>query len=206
MTSWSMEADYFTACNCDWGCPCNFNAPPNEGRCIGWGVWKIIAGTFGRTSLDGTLFALYYMFPGAIEQGQGTACAYVDSTANANQQQALETIATGKAGGGIFELFGRELVTKWLPTRTVPIHFDVNDGAGQIRIGDIAEAESALLAYPDGSVIRPWVELPHGIEYKRGLMTNARRWWWRDRDLSASYADKYGAAARVKFTEQGCIG
>src|SRR5262245_51651262 len=183
MTSWRMEADYFTACNCDWGCPCNFNAPPNEGCCIGWGVWRITASAFGETNLAGTQFALYYMFPGAIEQGQGTACAYVDSRANADQQQALEMIATGKAGGGIFELFGKELVTTWRPTKTVPIHFEVNDGAGQIRIGDIAEAESTLLAYPDGSVIRPWVELPHGIEYKRGLMTNARRWWWRDCDL-----------------------
>src|SRR5262245_10832602 len=26
MTKWNFEADFFTACNCDWGCPCNFNA------------------------------------------------------------------------------------------------------------------------------------------------------------------------------------
>ena len=206
MTSWNMEADYFTACNCDWGCPCNFNAPPTEGRCMGWGVWSIIAGAFGETTLAGSQFAIYYMFPGAVEQGQGIACAYVDSRANAEQQQALETIATGKAGGGIFELFGKELVTKWLPTKVVPIQFEISDGAGHIRIEGIAEAESALLSYPDGSVIQPWVELPHGIEYKRGPMTNARRWWWRDRDLLASYANKYGAVAKVRFTEQGCIG
>src|SRR5215204_3138669 len=35
MERWSLEADYFTACNCDWGCPCNFNARPTEGRCMG---------------------------------------------------------------------------------------------------------------------------------------------------------------------------
>jgi hypothetical protein len=70
MTQWSFEANYFTACNCDWGCPCNFNARPTE----------------------------------------------------------------------------------------------------------------------------------------RGLMTNAKRWWWRDDELLASYADKYGAVARVRFTEQGCVG
>ena len=37
-------------------------------------------------------------------------------------------------------------------------------------------------------------------------MTNAKRWWWRDEDMLASYADKYGAVARVKFSEQGCVG
>jgi hypothetical protein len=75
-----------------------------------------------------------------------------------------------------------------------------------VRIEGFAEAESVLLSYPDGTVIRPWTELPHGIEFKRGLMTNAKRWWWRDEDLLASYADKYGAVARVRFTEEGCVG
>ncbi len=206
MMKWSFEADYFTACNCDWGCPCNFNARPTEGRCMGWGAWSVITGQFGATSLDGTRFALYYKFPGPVEQGQGTACAYIDSRATREQQQALEAIGTGKAGGGIFHLFGAQLVTTWLPTKVGPIEFAFSDGAGRVRIEGFGEAESALLSYPDGTVIRPWLELPHGIEYKRGLMTNAKRWWWRDDELLASYANRYGAIARVRFTEQGCVG
>ena len=38
MTSakWRFEGDYFTACNCDWGCPCNFNgAPPRVAASAG---------------------------------------------------------------------------------------------------------------------------------------------------------------------------
>jgi hypothetical protein len=75
-----------------------------------------------------------------------------------------------------------------------------------VRIEGVGEADRELLAYPDGSVIEAWVDLPHGIEFKRGLMTNAKRWWWRDDELLASYADRYGAVARVRFTEQGCVG
>jgi hypothetical protein len=206
MTNWSFEADYFTACNCDWGCPCNFNARPTEGRCMGWGAWNIKQGRFGDTSLDGTRLALYYSFPGAVEHGQGTACAYVDSRASAQQQRALEAIGTGKAGGGIFHLFGVELVTKWLPTKFAPIDFEMVDGRGRVRVEGLGEAESELLSYPDGSTIRPSVDLPHGIEFKAGLMTNAKRWWWRDDELLASYANRYGALARVKFTEEGCVG
>lgn len=173
---------------------------------MGWGVWSILTGHFGATSLDGTRFALYYKFPGAIEEGQGTACAYIDNRADPDQRQALEAIGTGKAGGGIFDLFGRELVANWLPTKVAAIELDLHEGEGRVRIDGFGEAESALLSYPDGTVIRPWAELPHGIEYKKGLMTNARRWWWRDADLLASYADKYGAVARVRFTEGGCVG
>lgn len=40
---------------------------------------------------------------------------------------------------------------------------------------------------------------------KRGLMTNAKRWWWRDAELLANYANKYGAVARVTFSQDGCI-
>lgn len=206
MPEWSFEADYFTACNCDWGCPCNFNARPTEGRCMGWGAWSILAGSFDGTPLDGTRFALYYKFPGLVEEGRGTACTYVDERATEEQRRALEAIGTGKAGGGIFELFGAELVSSWLPTKVVPIEFEFRGGEGRVVIGGIAEAESESLSYPDGTVIEPWVDLPHGIEYKRGLMTNAKRWWWRDRDLLASYENRYGAVARVRFTQEGCVG
>lgn len=206
MQAWHFEADYFTACNCDWGCPCNFNARPTEGRCMGWGAWRIRTGQFGAVSLDNTRFALYYKFPGAIEDGQGTACAYVDSRASDEQRQALESIGTGKVGGGIFALFGDVLVSEWLPTKQAPIEIDIVDGVGRVSIDGFGAAESELLSYPDGTTIRPTEELPHGIEFKRGLMTNVRKWHWQDGDLLASYADKYGAVATVRFTEEGCIG
>jgi hypothetical protein len=206
MTKWRFEADYFTACNCDWGCPCNFNARPTEGRCMGWGVWSITAGKFGATSLDGTRFGLYYKFPGLVGEGHGVACTYIDSRATPAQRQALEAIGTGKEGGGIFDLFGKTLVTAWLPTKFVPIEFGFDDGAGRVRVEGFGDAESELLSYPDGTVIRPFQELPHGIEYKKALMTNAKRWWWQDGELLASYGNKYGAVSRVKFTEEGCVG
>ena len=74
---------------------------------MGWGAWSILTGQFNTTALDGTRFALYYMFPGPVEQGQGTACAYVDSRATPAQQQALEAIGTGKAGVGSSTYSGR---------------------------------------------------------------------------------------------------
>ncbi|WP_339459548.1 DUF1326 domain-containing protein [Pseudomonas sp. EA_105y_Pfl2_R69] len=206
MTQWNFEADYFTACNCDWGCPCNFNARPTEGRCMGWGAWHILSGRYAEVALDDLKFALYYSFPGAIEAGDGCARAYIDSRASTAQRQALEAIGTGQAGGGIFDLFGAELVSQWLPPKLVSIEFELVDGQGRVRIEGVAEADSELLSYPDGSVIRPTLDLPHGIEYKHGLMTNTRRWSWHDGPFLASYANKYGAFSRVRFSEQGCIG
>jgi hypothetical protein len=74
MQQWSFEAACFTACNCDWGHPCDFNARPTDGRCIGWGAWSIVSGAFCDTPVGDVRFAFYYDSPGAIEQGNGTAC------------------------------------------------------------------------------------------------------------------------------------
>ena len=82
--------------------------------------------------------------------------------------------------------FGADLVDTWLPTKVAPIHFGISDGVGLVLPEGIAEADSELLGYPDGGVIRPTEQLPHGIEFKQALMTNAGRWHWRGRDLLAS--------------------
>ena len=50
---WAMEADYLQACNCDYGCPCEFEAPPTQGHCEGIGAWRINKGNYGDVSLDG---------------------------------------------------------------------------------------------------------------------------------------------------------
>ena len=97
-------------------------------------------------------------------------------------------------------------MTHWLPTKLTLIEIDLNDGKGRVLIDGYGQADSELLSYPDGSVIRPTEELPHGIEFKRGLMTNAKRWWWRDDELLASYSNRYVAVAKVRFTQEGCVG
>ncbi len=34
-TKWTLTGTVVVACNCDYGCPCNFNALPTQGRCEG---------------------------------------------------------------------------------------------------------------------------------------------------------------------------
>lgn len=138
-------------------------------------MWEIRSGQYGGTDLGGTRFAIYYDFPGPVEEGQGTACAYVDSHATTEQRQALDAIACGQAGGGIFEFFGEQLVKSWLPTRFVPIAFEFDDGVGRVRIGDVAGADSKLLSDPDGSTIRP--NMPH-----KPNLTRASKAWRVVRD------------------------
>jgi hypothetical protein len=50
---WRIETEYVQSCNCDYGCPCNFNALPSYGNCEALVGYRIIKGNFGDTKLDG---------------------------------------------------------------------------------------------------------------------------------------------------------
>lgn len=204
-TKWNFEADYFVFCNCDWGCPCNFNAPPTYGNCEGASVWRITKGSFGSTKLDGLVFAVAQFFPGPIAQGHAIGRVYVDRKATAGQRAAIDQIGRGKAGGGIFELFAK-LTSRFYPTMEADIRLKLDGPNARLEIGDVMAAESELLSYPDGTIIRPTLVLPHGIEYKEGLATNAKRWWIRDEEMLATYHNRYAAVARVRFTGSGLVG
>ena len=66
---WSIEADYFQACNCDYGCPCEFEAPPTKGFCDGIGAWRINRGNYGDVSLNGLGLGFVLHSPAAMHLG-----------------------------------------------------------------------------------------------------------------------------------------
>ena len=204
-TKWDFEADYYTNCNCDWGCPCNFNARPTQGNCHGIGVWRIRKVRFGSTTLDGVVFAASYFFPGLVEQGNAVRRMYIDRQATADQRKALEAIDSGQHGGGIFEIFPK-LASKTYPPMVAEIEFRIDGPKAYVKIEGILEAESDSLTYPDGSIISPTFILPHGIEFKEGLATNTKRWWIRDEGMLAHHENRYGVVAFVKFNNAGCVG
>ena len=45
---WQLKVDYVEACNCDFGCPCNFSGFPTGGFCEALVGYHIREGRFGR--------------------------------------------------------------------------------------------------------------------------------------------------------------
>ena len=62
-TKWNMETEYIQSCNCDYGCPCNFNGYPDKGNCEAFVGYKIRNGKFGDTKLDGVKFSAAFWWP-----------------------------------------------------------------------------------------------------------------------------------------------
>jgi hypothetical protein len=54
---WRIVGEEFSSCNCNWGCPCQFNALPTTGQCEAFVTCLISDGYFGNTRLDGVVFS-----------------------------------------------------------------------------------------------------------------------------------------------------
>ena len=95
MIDWSVEGVAFGNCNCDYGCPCQFERRPTQGHCRGFEVVRIDKGHFGDVALDGLHLALLYAWPGAIFEGGGAMQAIIDERANERQREVLVTVVHG---------------------------------------------------------------------------------------------------------------
>ena len=104
---WYTKADYVETCNCDYGCPCNFNGFPTYGNCRALVFFHIREGNFGdNVKLDGLDIIEAVSWPKAIHEGNGTMQLFITKNADEEQRQALIRIITGQAkGDGPFALF-----------------------------------------------------------------------------------------------------
>jgi hypothetical protein len=164
---WELLGKVLVACNCDWGCPCNFNAPPTTGKCEGGWTWHIEDGSYGDVRLDGLNFSVYANWPGAIHHGNGEAVIFVDERADQRQRGAIETLVGGTAGGpwGV-------LAWTWPKTHgPYSAAYDlVLDGVNtKLKCGNSLEIEGGPIRNPvTGAESHPGVILPEGIVFKRG--------------------------------------
>ncbi len=105
--NWTMKADYIEACNCDYGCPCNFTGFPSNGFCRALVLFHINSGNYGsNVKLDGLEVIVAESWPKAIHEGNGTFQVFITKNAKEEQREALVNIFSGKAKcNGPFSLF-----------------------------------------------------------------------------------------------------
>jgi hypothetical protein len=164
--AWTLTGTVLVACNCDYGCPCNFNARPSRGKCEGGWTWHVEHGAFAAVPLDGLNFSVYANWPGAIHEGNGEALILIDERADSRQRDAIATLVRGEVGGpwGV-------LAWTW-PTihgpLPVPYEVELNGIATRVRAGGALEVESTTIKNPvTGADVHPAVVLPEGIVVKK---------------------------------------
>jgi hypothetical protein len=177
-TDWRLRGDWIKNCNCAFGCPCDFNAPPTHGDCKGPVGMHIEAGHFGNVRLDGLNFVVVVSFPGALHEGNGTIQPVVDDRADDKQREALFAILSGKHSeeGTLFHIFSL-IVSRVLDPVFAPIAFDFDmDGrTSRISIPGVLETETKPISNPvTGAPHRIQVLMPEGFEHRKAEIASAR--------------------------------
>lgn len=168
MSGWKVSGDVLIACNCDWGCPCNFNARPSRGFCQGGWIWKIERGHVDDVDVSGFGVAVFAKWPAAIHDGGGQATCYVDDRADASQRAALSRMLRGELGGpwGIF-------INTYELSAPVAAPFDVrlDHYASHATIGDGIELRLKTIRNPvTNAETHQEIVMPEGLVLKRSAM------------------------------------
>ena len=196
-TEWALRGTVLIACNCDFGCPCNFNALPSHGSCEGGWTWHVDEGHFGEVGLDGLNFTVLVKWPGAIHEGNGEALVLVDERADERQREAFATLVQGEVGGpwGI-------LAWTW-PTvhGPKPVAYEVEfDGIHfRVRAGGVLEVASTSITNPvSGAEVHPGVVMPEGIIVKQADLGASQVFWLKD-EFSFDHSGQYTAVGSFDY-------
>ena len=176
-TEWRLEGEWIKNCNCAYGCPCDFNAPPTHGSCEGFLGMRITRGHFGSVRLDGLSFMVTVRFPGPLHEGNGEAQPIIDERATEEQRQALFGILSGEHSGEgtLFQIFPL-IVTKMHDPIFAPFEFsfDLEGRRAKLRIPGVLESEVEPIRNPVTSQPhRIQVVMPDGFEHRVGEIASA---------------------------------
>ena len=140
---WTMLGEYMESCNCDYLCPCvytNPQGPVTYDHCTAALVFRIDAGKYGDTKLDGLSFALLIRSGKVMADGNWVFAGVVDEQADDAQRQALAAIGGGEAGGP--PGFIREnLVSDFRGIAFKPIEFSLDGLKRSTVIPDVVSFE-----------------------------------------------------------------
>jgi hypothetical protein len=197
MAGWRMNGEVLIACNCDWGCPCNFNARPSRGFCQGGWIWIVEDGEVDHVSIGGLGLALFARWPGAIHEGGGRATSYVDSRADAAQRSALARVLAGEIGGpwGIFSK-----TYQLAPPVSAPFDVRLAQHDSRALIGDVVELKLTKMRNPvTKAEAHPEVLLPEGLVMKRGGLASSAVFRVKD-ELALDHSGQYAAFGRFQYS------
>jgi hypothetical protein len=203
-TRWHLRGLYLDSCNCDWGCPCQFNAKPTHGNCEGLFGVHIKEGKYGNVKLDKLNFVWISLYPGPIHQGRGKASMYIDDRATDEQFDVLSKIITGKAKGSAFDVYSATLDHSEEPKRA-KITFLSNGIKSQVKADGICEVQLEPMKNPvTGKVHRAVIEFPSGgFESTRMDMASSKMLVANDGYFDFRYEGTYGSIQEISWKGTG---
>jgi hypothetical protein len=205
---WRIKGREFVNCNCAYGCPCQFSAPPTYGECKAMAAYVVDEGHYGETRLEGLRAAILCQWPGAIHEGNGEVQAIIDERAVGAQREALGKIVHGEdtePGATMWQVFSTTF-SKVHDTLYRPIDFelDVDGRTATVVIPGVVESSGEPIRNPvTGAPHRARIDLPEGFEFSIAEIgsgsTKARG------AVTLDLAHSYTQLARIHLTQNGVV-
>jgi len=204
---WKMSTKQIGMCSCDYGCPCEFNAPPTRLPCEGVMAMEITEGYFGKTRLDGLRVASVHRWPGAVHEGNGTWQSIVDKTANKQQVEALFTILGGKEQEPTtaFAIYASTITDEPDPiVADIEFEWDIKERRGRVMVSNVLTAEiepirNPVTGAPHFIAIRPHV----GFEFREAEMASGN--FSSQGVLTQKHHQKFACISYVTYGPSGVI-
>jgi hypothetical protein len=206
MTEWELHGMEFGNCNCNYSCPCQFNALPTHGNCQAIAFFRIDKGRFGDVSLDGLNMAMAVSWPGAVHEGRGVMQPIVDARADEAQQDGLLSILTGRDTDPMatfWAVFAAMCEHIHAPIQAA-IEIDVDMDARQARCTaeGVAEGRGEPILNPvTRQPHRVGIVLPNGFEY--GQNEVGRGWSRSTEGVPLTLEDSYAHWCELHFNQHG---
>ncbi len=171
MIEWAIKGQEFANCNCDYGCPCQFNALPSDGTCKAAVAFQFTEGHFGDVDLSGLRAAGVYEWPGPVHEGNGRMQLIVDESANEAQRDALLKIMRGEETepmATMWSVYTTMCSTILEPLfKPIELEIDIENRIGRIAVPGVFETKGEPIRNPvTGNIHRARIDLPHGFEYE----------------------------------------
>ncbi len=205
---WMIRGMEFSNCNCDYGCPCQFNSPSTHGFCEAIGSVIIEEGYFNDTSLDGLRFVGLYQWPGEVASGNGRQQFIIDQRADEKQREAIRKIAHGestKPGATHFYVFNSTMKEVLDPVfAPIDMEIDVDARRARTRIEGLVESSGRPIINPfSGGEDRMGIHLPGGFEYTYAEVGSASS--RVNAGITLDLNDSYGQFNILHMNQDGVI-
>jgi hypothetical protein len=205
---WHIKGRNFSHCNCDYSCPCQFNALPTRGNCTAIVGIAIDEGHHGATKLDGLKFGGVFSWPGPIHEGRGQALPIVDERASPAQREAILRIMSGRdtaPGATFFQVFGMTLTKVHDPVfARIDLDIDVDARTARFVVPAVVEARGEPILNPvTKEKHRVRIDLPNGFEF---TMAEVGRGWGKTTGpIRLDHADSHAHFAQLDMTGTGVV-
>lgn len=204
---WMIRTKQIGTCSCDYGCPCEFNAPPTRVPCEGVMAMEITEGYFGDVRLDGLRVAGVYRWPGPMHEGHGTWWSIVDKSASEKQVEALFKIMGGEEQEPTtgFAIYGSTIENEPEPIfADIEFEWDLDARAGRFSVADVLDATVKPIKNPVTGKPHYIAIHPHeGFEFREAEMASAS--YWSRGELEQRHEGRFAAISFVSYGPHGVI-